>query len=147
MKDLLRRSTILASVGLALGLMVGLAFLLTGGMREALSEKSTGWVVTYLLISGGMGLINMGTVTLYDVERWSITRATATHFAICMSTLCGLGAFLGWFRAMDAAAWITLTASVAVYFLIWLVMYLSYRRKVRRMNEGLRQWKRAQTGK
>lgn len=141
MKELLKKSALLGAIGFAVGLLVGFGFLVCHGMQATVAEKGAGWTVAYMLISGGMGLVNMGTMTLYEIERWSLTRATLTHFAITLSTCCGLGLFLGWFRS--ATAWIMLAAFVAVYFIIWLVIYRSYKRRVRKLNEDLKHWKDA----
>ena len=137
MGEMWKRTAIRAGAGLALGLLVGLGFLLFPG-----GERSAGWVAAYLLICCAMGGINVGTTTLYEIERWSITRATLAHLAVTLTTFCALALFLGWFRS--ATIWVMLAAFTAAYFIVWLVMYLSCRRQVRKMNEDLKRWKAAQ---
>lgn len=139
MKDFLKKAAPMAAIGLAAGLLVGLGFTLAFGLHEHFGAHR---LLVYMLISGAMGMINLGTVSIYDIESWSITRCTLTHFAIVMATVCGLGLFLGWFA--EASGFIMLAVSVVIYFIIWLIMYLSYRRRVRRMNEDLKHWKDAQ---
>ena len=137
MRNLWKRTMIRAAVGLAMGLLIGLGFLaLPGGKHGA------GWVAAYLLICCAMGVINMGSTTLYEIERWSITRTTLAHLAITLTTFCGLALFLGWFRS--GTIWIMLALFIGFYFVVWLVMYQSYRRQVRKMNEDLKRWKAAQ---
>ena len=142
MKELWKKTALLAAVGLATGILVGLGFLLPNGILETFTQRGSGWALAYMLICGAMGMINMGTMTIYEIEHWSLTRATLTHFAITLSTFCGLGLFLGWFRSTLII--VMLALFVIAYFIIWLSMYLSYRRQVRRMNEELRHWKETQ---
>ena len=142
MKELWRKTAMLAAIGFAAGLLVAGGFLMLNGIQEVYAARGAGWMAAYILISGGVGLVNMGTMTIYGIERWSLTRATLTHFAIVLGSYFALGGFLGWFRS--AMAWIMLAGFVVVYFIIWLIIYLSYKRQVRRMNEDLKHWKDAQ---
>lgn len=144
MRELWKKTALLAAIGFAAGLLVGLGFLLLNGIGEVYAREGAAWMIVYLLISSGMGMVNMGTMTIYGIERWSITRATLTHFCIVMSTFSGLGAFLGWFHS--ALGIIMLVACVIMYIIIWLIIYLSYKRQVRRMNEDLKRWKDTQGG-
>ena len=142
MKELLKKTALLAAIGFAAGLLVGFSFLMLNGLQSTVAENGAGWTVAYMLISGAMGMINIGTMTLYEIERWSLTRATLTHLAITLSTCCGLGLFLHWFRS--ATGWIMLAIFIVAYFIIWLIIYLSYKRQVRKLNEHLAHWKDAQ---
>ena len=144
MRDFWKRTALLAAIGLAVGLLIALFFIVLEGGRAFVAERGGAWVLAYALICGAMGMLNLGTTTIYDVERWSITRCTLTHFAICVTTLSGLGLFLGWFRS--AMILYMLVPFTIGYFVIWLFMYLFYKRKVRRMNEDLKRWKDAQGG-
>lgn len=142
MREFWKKTALLAAIGLAAGLLVGLCFILLNGIKSVVETEGPGWLLAYMLISGAMGMINLSTMTIYEIESWSLTRATLTHFVIVMGTVCGLGLFLGWFRS--ASGFIMLAAAVVAYFIIWLIMYLSYKRQVRRMNEDLKHWKDAQ---
>lgn len=144
MKELLKKSALLGTIGFALGLLVGFGFLIYHGIQTVVTANGAGWTVAYMLICGAMGMVNMGTMTLYEIERWSLTRATLTHLAITLATCCGLGLFLGWFNS--STAWIMLAAFIIAYFIIWLIIYLSYKRRVRKLNEELKHWKDAQGG-
>ena len=91
MRELLRKSALLSAIGFAAGMLVGFGFLMAQGIQAILSRLGPGWVLAYLLICSAMGMINVGTMTIYEIERWSLTRATPTHFAITLCTFCGLG--------------------------------------------------------
>ena len=111
------------------------------GILETFPQRGSGWALAYMLICGAMGMINMGTMTIYEIEHWSLTRATLTHFAITMACLCLIGFPMDWFTLHDPyTPWI-LGGCVVVYFIIWLVMSLHGKRQVRRINEALKTWK------
>ena len=83
----------------------------------------------------------MGSTVIYDVEKWSIVRATVTHFLLVFVLYFLLVITLGWFRLDDPVFWIVVGAMAAGYILVWLIQYLLYRRKIREMNDVLNKWK------
>ena len=97
-----------------------------------------------MALSGLLGAVNVGTTTIYTLERWDVLRCTLVHFAIAMTTFCAVGFTLGWLSPRNPASLWMLAACVIAYFIIWLIMYLRYRRQIRRINEALKGWKDAQ---
>jgi Flp pilus assembly protein TadB len=83
----------------------------------------------------------MGSSVVYGIEKWSIARATATHFLLVFALYFFLVISMGWFSLSDPVFWIVVGTMVAVYILIWLLQYLSYRRQIREMNDELIKWK------
>lgn len=93
----------------------------------------------YRPIKGIPGAVAMGSAVIYDIEKWSILRATAAHFLISMGAIL-MGCFvLKWFKPWSTPFWIMLAAELAAYVLIWLIMYRGYRGKVRKLNEMLKE--------
>ena len=84
----------------------------------------------------------MGSSVVYEIERWSIARATATHFLLLFVLYFLLVISMGWFRLDEPVFWIVVAVMVVGYVFIWLFQYLSYRRKICEMNEDLKKWKR-----
>lgn len=132
----------LSLLGALLGVGIGLMFYF---LAEP-GENHPDWLV-YFLLCGVFGAVNMGTSAVYGIDEWSILRCTLTHFLICVSsTLLFFGALiaLGWMDTPPAGVCALIAAVfVLVYFLIWLIQYLSYKRKVKTMNAKLRQWKKS----
>ena len=145
MRGLWKRSAILAAIGFALGVLVGLGILAVSSGVHAFSAKNgAGQLARYLAMSGLLGAINVGTTTIYSLEHWGVLRCTLTHFAIAMTTICAVGFSCGWFSIGDPLTlWILLSETVA-YFIIWLVMYLRCKREIRQINEALKGWKNSQ---
>ena len=146
MKEIEKKALWLSLIGFALGFAIGLLFYSLNGPESFLSQDGSRLaLVLYLLWSGLFGAVNMGTSAVYGVEAWSILRCTFTHFCICV------GSTAIFFGVMIAAGWmpmppagvcaVTAAAFLVVYVIIWLMQYLSYRRKVKNMNAKLREWK------
>ena len=86
-------------------------------------------------------MVANGSSVLYEIETWSIVRSTITHFIIAMATFYVVAFTLRWFAPTDPVCWIMSVILVIVYFIIWMIQYLIYKHKVKRMNEELKKWK------
>ena len=91
------------------------------------------------MLGGIPGAVIMSSTVIYDIEEWSILRATATHFLFAMGVLVFACFALKWFKPWSAAFWIMLAAEVVCYILIWLIMYSAYKAKVRKLNMLLKE--------
>ena len=69
-------------------------------------------------------------------------RATLTHFLIILLGLFLLGLSFGW-QPDDVTVWVIVAVYVVISILVWIIIYLFTKRKVRRMNANLRRWKSA----
>lgn len=141
MNNTWKHALLLAVIGLAAGLLVSWFFAQMAGTEEGLGFPL--WM-NYLLGSL-QGALAMGSTVVYAIDRWSVTRCTVTHFVIVFSGYTALGLIEGWMKLNDPGFWIMTAVMVAVYFLIWLVMYLSYKRTIKRMNAELNRWKEKHT--
>ena len=143
MRELWKKSLFLASVGFVLGVLLGLGILALEGSLGG-GEQQAGGMTLYLVSSGLLGAVNMGATVVYSMESWGLLRVTLTHFCICMASVCGVGIWIGWLSPGDPWTWIILGVCVVVYFIIWIIMYLRYKREIRKINEALERWKDAQ---
>ena len=142
MRKLWKTSAKLAAVGFALGILVGLGFLAFGeGIGAYYAAHGAGRMALFLGLSGLLGAVNMGTTTIYDLEQWSLLRCTLTHFAIAMGNYFTVGFTLGWISFDEPWSFIMVPICIVVYFIIWLIMYLRYKRQIRHINAALEQWK------
>ena len=87
MREFWKKTLIMAAIGFAAGILVGLGFLLPHGVGAYYAEYGAGWIALHLGMSGLLGAVNMGSTTIYDLERWGLLRCTLTHFLIAMSCL------------------------------------------------------------
>ena len=141
MREFWKKKSMLATIGFVLGVLVGVVFLLIdgGGIRYEIDGNDR--TALYLALSGLMGAVNMGAVTIYSLEHWGLLRCTLTHFVLSMCSVCAVGFSLGWLRLHDPFTLWMLAGCVVAYFIIWIIMYAQSKRQIRRMNEALKRWK------
>ena len=141
MEEIWKKAVILGAIGMILGIFVGAGFwyLMSGEAPE--SSTGLGALMLHLLLSGVLGMVANGSSVIYEIEEWSIVRATIIHFIIAMGIFYVIAFTLGWFSPSDPACWIMSAIMVFVYFVIWMVQSLVFKHKVKRMNEELRKWK------
>ena len=130
-----KKTMLLGLAGFVLGVLICIGFML------ARSSEGLKAAFPNLVISGIYGAVAMGSSIVYDVEKWSIARATATHFLLVFALYFLLVLSMGWFSLSDPVFWIVVGAMVAGYILIWLLQYLSYKRQIREMNDELKKLK------
>ena len=133
-KSVLCRSVI----GFALGLLAGAGILclVPGAFTEG-----TAWPAICLISCPVYGAVAMGSTVVYDIERWSVARATLTHLLFTLGGLYLLGLAQGWLAFTLFGFFIPTAGFIAVYFLIWFVQWLTLRDKIRRVNRGMKEWK------
>ena len=142
-----KKTIILAAIGFALGILVGLGFLSITGVGTYYVQKGTDGLALYLALSGLLGAVGMGSTTIYSLEHWGLLRCTATHFVITLLAYCAVGFTLGWLDLRDPGTLLMLLGYVIAYFIIWVAMCIKYKRQIRRINEALKTWKAHQDEK
>ena len=128
-----KKAILLGFIGYVCGCVIGLLFALQNenfNIRESLPSS---------LLGGIPGAIAMGSAVIYDIEEWSLLRATATHFLVVMGVILFACFLLKWFPPWSPAFWIMLAAELVGYVIIWLIMYYCFRKKVRELNEMLKE--------
>ena len=128
-----KKAILLGLIGYVCGCVIGLFFALQNenfNIREALPS---------ILLGGIPGAIAMGSAVIDDIEEWSLLRATATHFLVVMGVILFACFLLKWFPPWSPAFWIMLAAELIGYVIIWLIMYYCFRKKVRTLNEMLKE--------
>ena len=103
MRMLWKKATLLGLAGFVLGVLTGIGFML------ARSSEGLKAAFPNLLLSGIYSAVVMGSSIVYDIEEWSIARATATHFLLSFSLYFLLVLSMGWFRLDDPVFWIVIS--------------------------------------
>ena len=136
-----KKAVLLGILGYILGILAGVAIFFLTDPSDGLPGA-----LPYILLCGIPGCVAMGSSEIYEIEKWSIARATLTHFLITFVCFYALAFALGWLWFGDRLFWIISAAMVAGYIIIWWIQYLAYKRRIRKMNEDLRKWKSARKG-
>ena len=130
-----KKATLMGLAGFAVGVAIGIVLAISGSVQD--------WktALPHILMGGLQGAVAMGSSVMYEIEKWSIARATATHFLLVFALYFVISLSMEWFRVDDPVFWIVIACMAAAYFLIWLIQYMAYKREVRKMNEKLKKWK------
>ena len=145
MTNLRKKALWMSLLGFVLGIVVGLCFLLIPEPESLSFTNQILTMVLYYVFCGLLGAISMGTSVIYDIESWSILRCTVTHFLI---TIVGFIIFYAGLIVIGISSlpppgicFFFIVIFVVIYFCIWLIQYLVFRHKVKKMNAKLQTWK------
>ena len=138
-KELVKKSFIVGLIGFPVGVLVGIAFLMISPGSGAMSALRIG---IHIFLSGMLGAIALGSSVVYEVESWSVTRCTVTHFVITFTTYFSIGFSLGWLPLGEISTYIMVGCMVVAYFMIWISMYLVSKKQAKELDEELKRWKK-----
>lgn len=102
------------------------------GLIDALGE--TGAIVLQTALGALFGMLALGGMCVYDIERWSLLCASLVHCLLVLVSYIIVGLILRWFSADAASILIIAGIILAVYAIIWLIMYIAWKREMREMN-------------
>lgn len=137
-----KKATLLGLAGFAAGALISIGFGLAGSPDGRLNASFSD-----MLAGGLFSAVMLGSSIMYEIESWSIARATATHFLLAFGLYFLVVRAMGWFSLDDPVFWTVVAVMAAGYVLVWLFQYLAYRRKIREMNEDLEKWKSGEARK
>lgn len=87
-----------------------------------------------MLLSGIYGAVCMGSTVLYEADRLPLALISLLHCMICIIPFIPLSLFLNWSNGI-ADTLIMAGIQLAAYFIVWLCIYLRYRREIKELNE------------
>jgi hypothetical protein len=99
-------------------------------------------VVVQTLLGALLGVLAIGGMCFFDIEEWSLLRASVAHFALILFSYMTIGLLLHWFSFHIIPILIMTFAIIFAYALIWLIMYLAWKREVREMNRLAEEYKK-----
>lgn len=142
-KKILLRCLVGAPVGLTISTLI------TVGISAAVGDGSFYPVVPELSVRCGSELNAVlcqtilslfyggvwgGLSVLWEMERWSLLRMTATHLIACSVVTFPVAFFLYWIPHNPGGALAYFGIFFAVYLGIWISRYTAMRRRIREMN-------------
>ena len=146
---MLKRTLRLAFTGFILGMAIGNIIAIVtsyaaGGEVLAFSPElleKTGSAAAALLLqtllSGLMGAVSFGGVILYEIDSLPLPAVSIIHCAMILAVYYPIAFSLYWLEPTVRDAGMMGCIMIAVYAVIWLIMYIRYRMEVRGMNERL----------
>jgi positive regulator of sigma E activity len=93
------------------------------------------------LLFGLYGCLAVGGMSVYEIEEWSLLRVSVMHYLMIV-----IGYLvMSWILCFGNGVFdnlIVIGIMSGVYFVIWLINWMSYRKRIRRLNEMLEERKR-----
>lgn len=139
-----KRILILAAIGFPMGVLIAFLIALMGSGSEMhffsemllirMGGNLSAATAVNILVCGLYGSACMVGTVFYDIERWPLALATVLHYLIVVLGCLGCFLLLGWGDGIRDYL-ITAGLQTAVFFLIWLIMYLRYKAQVKELNE------------
>ena len=127
--------------GVAAGNVIVWIISITGGnivspSLTAYAGSVTGAIVLQALVMGIDGALAMSGTMLYEVDGLPLPLSTAVHYFIIAAGFLIMDRLLGWESTVKEILVVEFIL-LLIFFIIWLVMNLIYKREVRGLNEEL----------
>lgn len=102
----------------------------------------TGAIVAQTVLGAFLGVMANGGMCFFDIEEWSLLRASVAHCSLILVTFIIVGLLLRWFSFDIIPILIMACMIFFVYALIWLIMYAIWKREIREMNRLAEEYKK-----
>ena len=132
--------------GMAIGNLIAIAFsycfspehvlIFAPSLLEKAGSQANALALQTVL-SGVYGAVGFGGMSFYEIEQWSLIKATVTHYVLILFTFILIGPYLGWVSLNVKDVGFMFILLTIAFFIIWLIMFLRYQAEVRELNNLL----------
>lgn len=84
------------------------------------------------------GAVWGGASVIWETERWSLLRQTVTHLCIVSAATFPVAYFMRWMEHSAKGILLYATLFIGIYAFIWIVLVISIRHKLARINKKMR---------
>ncbi|WDL92066.1 DUF3021 domain-containing protein [Bacillus sp. HNR-4] len=123
--------------GLGMAMVYSLLFLWIGYVK-GMETVETKTLIMYLVTANIVGLIFSFASFIFEREEWSILKQTMTHFIVLLGTFLPTAIWIGWVPNRFGPILVCIGSFIVIYFIIWLMMTLYWKRKIEKLNHQLR---------
>lgn len=123
--------------GLGMAMIYSLLFLWIGYIKgiETIEMKT---LIMYLVTASIVGLIFSFASFIFEKEEWSILKQTSIHFIVLLGTFLPTAILIGWVPNRFGPILVCIGIFIFIYFIIWFIMTLYWKRKIKKINHQLR---------
>lgn len=138
-------------VGAGIGNLIAFLMSLLSGGEEVhhivamqLTDKVglVGAIFLQTFLCGIFGMGSIGGMLLYEIDSWSLAKATIVHYLLIVACFVGCSIALYWFPLQFSYYAISIGAMTVGFFIIWVGMYFAWKKEVKKMNEELDEYKK-----
>lgn len=147
-KKVLLRCLLGAPVGLAVSTLITVVISLTVGdgryypvVPELVND--CGSEINAMLLQTACSLLYgvawAGASLVWEKESWSLLRQTVTHLVVCSAATFPIAYFMRWMAHDVYGVLVYFGIFVAVYLAIWISQYFATKKRVRQLNQKVRE--------
>lgn len=146
-KKILFRSLMGAPIGVVVSLIITIIYSLCMGHGEYFPAphelidwcggNETSAVIVQMICSLFIGAVGGGSNVIWEVERWSLLKQTAVHLGVIAVPFFGISYVMNWMPHHIYGALGFIGAFIAIYVIMWCVIYFSIKAKIKKMNKRL----------
>ena len=146
-KKLIGRGVIGFPVGIAIGYVITVIISICIGdgffhpVNPELVNKMGSELNAILIQTGLSGIMGTGFAmasVIWEIDSWSLAKQSGIYFAIVCVTLFPIAYITNWMKHNAIGILSYVGIFVAIFVITWLVQYFVWKRKVKRMNDGVR---------
>lgn len=101
-----------------------------------------GAVVAQTVLGAIFGMVAVGGMCFFEIEGWSLLRSSAAHCSLILVSFIIVGLQLRWLSFHLISILIMASIIFLVYTLIWLIMYVIWKKEIREMNRLAEEYKK-----
>jgi hypothetical protein len=98
-------------------------------------------VILQTVLAGLVGSVYGAASVIWEMEDWSIAKQSGIFFAIAAVTMMPIGYLLNWMEHSVTGIVSFYLIFLVIFVMIWITMYLIWRRKVRELNQDVQKRK------
>ena len=146
-KKLIGRGIIGFPVGIAIGYVITVIISICIGdgffhpVNPELVNKMGSELNAILIQTGLSGIMGTGFAmasVIWEIDSWSLAKQSGIYFAIACGIMFPISYFANWMPHSAGGILSYVGIFAAIFVFTWLVEYFVWKRKVRRMNDGIR---------
>ena len=146
-KKMIQRGLLGFPLGIAIGYVITVIISICIGdgffypVTPELVNKMGSELNAVLIQTGLSGIMGTGFAmasVIWEIDSWSLAKQSGIYFAIACVIMFPISYFANWMPHSTAGILSYVGIFVAIFVITWLVQYFVWKRKVKRMNDGVR---------
>lgn len=133
-KDIFKRGTKGAIIGVFMIQTIGIIMMILSKESNSFSKE---FLISQYVAGAIIGFVFGSLNILFQSDRIGIVGATLIHFTLVLATYIPCANMAGWFRNDIRVITSTMLIFVFVYFSIWLICYLQWKKDIKEINMKL----------
>ncbi len=91
-------------------------------------------VIIQAVFAGVLGAAMAASSVIWEIDEWSLAKRTLIYFVIIATVNLPIAYFMGWMEQSLKGIAVYFSIFVIIFLVIWVVQYLSWKAKIKRMN-------------